>query len=290
MRDVTPDTLTQAFADYAQGAADARSRDVFCALAKHMHAFIREVGLTHAEWRAGLAALVAAGEITTSARNEFGLFSDLFGVSSLVDMLNSAPGATSSSNMGPFHRRGAPTLANGGDLWRDQVGEPLAVIGRITDTTGAPIPHVMLDLWQTAGNGLYAIQDAAQPEMNFHGRLQTAADGGFCFTTVKPMPYTVPDDGPAGLMLRALARNAWRPSHLHIIAEAPGHIPLVTEIFPTEDPYLDSDAVFGVRADLLMEYRRGTGRAALPETLLRRDALPEDFWRVDLHLRMAVDG
>ena len=48
MRGVTPDTLTQAFADYARNAADARARDVFCALAEHMHAFIREVGLTHA--------------------------------------------------------------------------------------------------------------------------------------------------------------------------------------------------------------------------------------------------
>ena len=80
------------------------------------------------------------------------------------------------------------------------------------------------------------------------------------------------------------------PSHLHIIAEGTGHVPLVTEIFPTEDPYLDRDAVFGVRADLLMEYRRGNERTVLPESLLRRAALPDDFWRVDLHLRMAVDG
>ena len=98
------------------------------------------------------------------------------------------------------------------------------------------------------------------------------------------------DGGPAGDLLRALNRDAWRPSHLHMIAEAPGHIPLVTEIFPTENPYLDRDAVFGVRADLLMEYHRGTGRAALPNALLRRAALPDDFWRIDLHLRMAMDG
>lgn len=287
MRDVTPETLTGAFAAYATNAPDARTRDVLCALARHMHAFVKEVHLTHEEWRTGLAALTAAGEITSDARNEFGLFSDLFGVSSLVDMLNSPPGATSSSNMGPFHRRGAPELPNGGDLRKDQEGDPLAVVGQVTDTTGKPVPHAVLDLWQTAGNGLYAIQDANQPQMNYHAQLRADAEGKFCFTTVKPLPYTVPYDGPAGAMLRALNREAWRPSHLHVIVEAPGHVPVVTEIFPTDDEFLDRDAVFGVRADLLMEYRQGTDPDNLPANLAERSRMPEGFWRVDLHLRMA---
>ncbi len=287
MRDVNPETLTGAFAAYAAQAPDARVKEVLCALARHMHDFVKEVHLTHEEWRAGLAALTAAGEITTDARNEFGLFSDLFGVSSLVDMLNSPPGATSSSNMGPFHRRGAPELANGGDLRKGQEGEPLAVVGQVTDTAGKPVPHAVLDLWQTAGNGLYAIQDDAQPAMNYHAQLRCDAGGNFCFTTVKPLPYTVPYDGPAGVMLRALNRNAWRPSHLHVIVEAPGHVPVVTEIFPTDDEWLDRDAVFGVRADLLMEYRQGTDATTLPANLAERENMPADFWRVDLHLRMA---
>jgi hypothetical protein len=33
-------------------------------------------------------------------------------------------------------------------------------------------------------------------------------------------------------MLRALARDAWRPAHLHMIIHAPGRKPLITEFFP----------------------------------------------------------
>jgi hypothetical protein len=62
MRDVSPDTLTQAFADYAAKAEDPRTREVLCSLARHMHAFVKETKLSHAEWMAGLMALTRAGE------------------------------------------------------------------------------------------------------------------------------------------------------------------------------------------------------------------------------------
>ena len=57
-------------------------------------------------------------------------------------------------------------------------------------------------------------------------------------------------------MLRALGRHAWRPAHLHMIIQAPGHKPLITEFFPEDDKYLDRDAVFGVRAGLVLPFRR----------------------------------
>ena len=82
-----------------------------------------------------------------------------------------------------------------------------------------------------------------------------ADDGTFAFSTVRPISYTVPDDGPAGDMLRALGRHAWRPAHLHMIIQAPGHKPLITEFFPEDDKYLDSDAVFGVRAGLVLPFK-----------------------------------
>lgn len=287
MRDVTPENLTEAFAAYAAKAEDARAKEVLCALAKHLHAFVRETKLSHAEWMAALMALTRAGEISTPARNEFILFSDLLGVSALVDMVNTPPGATSCSNLGPFHQRGAPAMPDGGDLWQGQAGEPLLVTGRVTDgATGMGIAGAKLDLWQNAANGLYAVQDAAQPDKNYHGLLSCAADGSFAFTTTLPQPYSVPYDGPAGDMLRLLGRDAWRPAHLHVIAEAPGFRPLVTELFPEGDPHLDKDAVFGVRADLVVGLRR-VGRDAAPVHLQARDALPAEFWMAELVIRMA---
>ena len=74
-----------------------------------------------------------------------------------------------------------------------------------------------------------------------------AADGSFAFSTVRPVSYKVPDDGPAGDMLRILGRDAWRPAHLHFMISAPGYKRLITHIFRNGDRYLDSDAVFGVR-------------------------------------------
>ncbi len=287
MRNVTPETITEAFAAYAAEAPDPRMREVFCSLAGHLHAFVRETRLTHAEWMAGLLALTRAGQVTTPERNEFILFSDLFGVSALVDMVNTPPGATNCSNLGPFHQRGAPGLEDGGDLWHGQPGEVMVVTGRVQDAaTGEPVGGATLDLWQNADNGLYAVQDSAQPAKNYHGMLRCAPDGSFAFTTTRPKSYSVPYDGPGGDMLRALGRDAWRPAHLHVIAEAEGYRPLVTELFPEGDPYLDSDAVFGVREDLVVPLAT-MAKHDTPRHLAARDRLPESVLHAPLVIRMA---
>jgi hydroxyquinol 1,2-dioxygenase len=287
MRNVSADTITQAFADYAAKAEDPRTKDVLCSLARHLHAFVKETKLTHAEWMAGLMALTRAGEITTPERNEFILFSDLFGVSALVDMVNTPPGATSCSNLGPFHQRGAPPLPDGGDLWKGQPGEVMVVTGRVLDAaTGEGIAGATLDMWQNADNGFYAAQDAEQPAKNYHALLTCASDGSFAFSTTRQQPYTVPYDGPAGDMLRALARDAWRPAHLHVIAEARGYRPLVTELFLEDDPYLDRDAVFGVRADLVVPLG-SMAKEETPRHLLARESLPARVLHAPLVIRMA---
>ncbi|MGK7758354.1 hypothetical protein [Marinovum sp. B10] len=125
----------------------------------------------------------------------------------------------------------------------------------VKDPEGNPIPGARLDIWQTAPNGLYSSQDPEQDTYDFHGLQTVGADGRYAFTTVKPVEYTVPSDGPVGDILRACGRHPWRPSHLHFIAEAEGFRPLVTEVFPEDAPYLDQDTVFGVRADLVMRYQ-----------------------------------
>ena len=94
------------------------------------------------------------------------------------------------------------------------------------------------------------------------------------------------DDGPAGDMLRALGRNAWRPAHLHMIINAPGHKPLITEFFPDDDKYLDGDAVFGVRAGLVLPFKKVTDRKQLPANLAARDSLPMPVWTATLDLTL----
>jgi len=149
------------------------------------------------------------------------------------------------------HQKSSPTEHHAGP---PNGGPILLAEGIIKDTDGNPIEGAEIDIWQTAPNGLYASQDDAQDTYSFHGLMTVGTDGRYAFTTVKPVEYTVPMDGPVGDILRACGRHPWRPSHLHYIVKAPGYKSLVTEIFPDDDLYLDQDAVFGVRDDLVMEY------------------------------------
>ena len=254
MRNVTKDNLTDVFMSYFGDDVDPRLREVLGSLVKHLHAFAKDVNLTHAEWNTGIQFLERAGEISDAERHEFVLLSDVLGLSSLVDMINSSPDGTSSSVLGPFHITGAPDLAFGADMKRHYDGEVLLACGVVSDADGNPIEGAKLDIWQTAPNGLYSSQDEEQDTFSFHGIQTTGPDGSYGFTTVKPVSYTVPSDGPVGDILRAAGRHPWRPSHLHYIVTAPGFRPLVTEVFPDDDPYLDQDTVFGVREDLVMTY------------------------------------
>ena len=133
MRNVNKDNITEVFTGYFGEDTDPRAREILASLAKHLHAFAKEVNLTHEEWRQGLELAQWTGKITTDERNEFVLLSDVLGLSSLVDMLNSRPDATSSSVLGPFHVSNPPVLEIGGDLKGEYDGELLLVEGAVRD-------------------------------------------------------------------------------------------------------------------------------------------------------------
>lgn len=289
MRNVTRDNITDVFMGYLGQDTDPRLREVVGSLVKHLHAFAKEVKLTHAEWNEGIRFLERAGEISDAERHEFVLLSDVLGLSSLVDMLHNRPEGTSSSVLGPFHISGAPPLAVGGDMRRDYDAPVVLVEGVIKDPQGNPIPGATLDIWQTAPNGLYSSQDPDQDTYSFHGLQTVGADGRYAFTTVKPVDYTVPSDGPVGDILRACGRHPWRPSHLHFIAEAKGFRPLVTEVFPEDDPYLDEDTVFGVREDLVMHYEEMPAGSFPADGFELSGKVTNDYLRVRFDLTLVPE-
>lgn len=239
-----------------EGAADARLRQVMRSLVTHLHAFIRDVELSEAEWMAAIQFLTRTGQICDDRRQEFILLSDTLGVSMLVDAINHrAEGpATASTVLGPFYREGAAELPYGGAISKDGGGEPAVLMGRVLDTAGRPIPGALLDVWETNEHGLYEQQDPGQPDMNLRGRFRADAEGRYKIVAIKPVSYPIPDDGPVGRMLRALGRHPYRPAHVHFIVSAPGYRSLVTHLFVEGDPYLDSDAVFGTKASLVVPF------------------------------------
>lgn len=288
MRTVTKDNITDVFMGYLAEDTTPRMREVMGALVRHLHDFARETNLTHDEWRTGIAFLEGCAAVESEDHHEFVLASDVLGLSSLVDMLHSSPTATSSSVLGPFHVSGAPPLEIGGDMKRHYGGPVLLVEGTIRDEAGIPIPGAELDIWQTAPNGMYASQDEEQDTYSFHGLMTVGDDGRYCFTTVKPVEYTVPSDGPVGDILRACGRHPWRPSHLHYIVKAPGYRTLVTEIFPDDDPYLDEDTVFGVRDDLVMTYHQKPA-SEFPDGLALSGKVSEPFLHVKFDVTLATE-
>jgi hydroxyquinol 1,2-dioxygenase len=279
MRNVDKNSVTSAVKD-TFNCENERVGFLLSKLVDTVHDYARDVKLTHAEWREMIGFLTRAAEITDEERNEFVLLSDVLGLSSLVDMINSPEDATESSVLGPFHIQGSPGLPVGGDLIENNAGDQVVVYGRVKAADGAPLVGAKLEIWQTADNGLYSNQDTKQSAFNLRCSQTTGAEGRYGFSTVRPAPYTVPSDGPVGSLLAATGRHPWRPSHLHFIVKADGYQSLVTELFPEDDPYLDQDAVFGVRESLILRYKKHTDPSDLPMTFAISNKLKEPFYSV----------
>lgn len=238
---------------------DSRLREVMTLLMYHLHAFVRDVKPTQAEWLAAIQFLTAIGQKCDKERQEFILLSDTLGVSMLVDAINhrdQARGATESSVLGPFYREGAPVYPNGAAIYKNTAGDPVTVRGTVRSSTGKPIAGALVDVWQTAPNGFYYSQDPEQAEFNLTGRFYTEADGTYRFVTLRPHSYPIPTDGPVGDMLRATKRYIYRPAHIHFRVSAPGHREIITELYTRGDPFIDSDPVFGVKEELEVDYAK----------------------------------
>src|SRR5438132_3543024 len=186
-RNTTEDDITAEALDRFAGTPDPRLRRIMFGLVKQLHAFVKEVEVTEAEWFQAIEILTEAGRMCSDKRQEFILFSDTLGVSMVVDLLDhqKPDGATESTVFGPFHRLGAPDMPMGGNIaHRDQTGTPALVSGRVLDLDGKPVANALLDVWQTQSNGLYDAQDANPDELHMRGKFLSDAEGRYLIRTV----------------------------------------------------------------------------------------------------------
>jgi hydroxyquinol 1,2-dioxygenase len=268
---MTEDDLTRAVLERLETATDPRFAQLMRALVTHLHAFIREVDLKPDEWMAAIQFLTAVGQACDAKRQEFILLSDTLGASMMVVMLDqlraaqrqkglagrrpamAATEATEATVQGPYYWEGAPERPLGADIAEGVKGEPAFYSGRVTDTRGQPIADAVLDVWSGDGEGVYDMQIEGAA-MAARARIRTDAQGRYWFWSIKPTYYPVPVDGPVGRMLAGMGRHPNRPGHIHMKVQATGHVPLTTHLFVAGSPYIDSDAVFGVRPSLVVDF------------------------------------
>lgn len=257
IRDFNEETLTAEVLRRLEGTPDPRLRAVMASLVKHLHAFVREVRPTQDEWFTGIKFLTETGQWCDDKRQEFILMSDTLGVSMLVDCINygKETGTTESTVLGPFYVAGPPEMPMGASIVKPGTpGDPCVVSGSVRGSDGRLLAGAVIDVWECGGDGFYDVQ---KPEgTNLRARFRIGADGTFHFRCVRPVSYPIPHDGPVGKMLHATGRHPMRPGHLHFMIEAPGYDKLVTHLFVRGDEYLDSDAVFGVKDSLIVDFVR----------------------------------
>ena len=249
--------VTEAVLSELQRIKEPRLREVLSAAVRHLHELAREVQLTEAEFRRGCAILAQAGQLTNKSHNEMVLLAGTLGISSLVCLLNNGldRGETTANLLGPFWRDHSPITENGGSIVRSRTsGTPLFVTAWVKDSEGNSIAGAEVGVWNTSAEGLYENQDPAQADMNLRGRFRTDENGRIHLRTVKPAAYPVPVNGPVGDLLRVQGRANMRPAHMHFLIRKPGYKTHISQVYVNDDPYLETDAQFGVTRALIGDY------------------------------------
>lgn len=150
--------------------------------------------------------------------------------------------ATPSQTEGPFY----PTDWSG-DVDNDLVvvtgeaahaqGQITHILGRILDTSGAPIPDAAIEIWQCDATGIYRhprdTHFFRKRDGGFQGRgrARSAADGGYTFRTIKPVAYP------------------GRTPHIHFAVSAPGRPHLITQMYVAGEPLNARDGILNGIAD-----------------------------------------
>jgi len=232
-----------------------RLKELFDAMLDTARHFIRDHQLTHDEYRQAVGFALELAE-----KGEIPLFLDVM-FEAAVDKVDSAGReGTASSVEGPFYVADAPAMKSPAVLPHraNEPGEVLFLSGTVRGTDGAPLAGAIVDVWQADAEGAYSHFNIPQADapFNLRARVSTDKDGGFEIQTWTPASYEIPKHGPTGEILKATGRHAWRPAHVHFRLSHPGFQTLTTQLFVSDDPWIDSDVVGAVKAPLVINFKR----------------------------------
>ncbi len=258
--------VTDAVLQAVQRTTDPRLREIMSAFVRHLHDFAREVKLTEAEFQRACAYIAELGQRTNESHNEVVLASGSLGFSTLICLLNNGNNGqteTAANLLGPFWRMNSPKTESGGSIVRSPTPGPALFVNTwVKDHKENPIEGAIVDIWHSSPEGFYEQQDPNQAEMNLRGQFTTDKDGHFHFRSVKPAGYPIPVNGPVGEMIRSQNRHHYRPAHLHFLIYKPGFKTLISQLYVSDDPYIESDVQFGVTRALMGNYVLHKGEPA----------------------------
>ncbi|KAF4943342.1 hypothetical protein FSARC_14943 [Fusarium sarcochroum] len=258
LKDLTIDNITENVHAINSQCNNLRLKYILERVVTHLHDLARETRLTTDEWMTAIQFLTQVGQISSDVRQEFILFSDILGLSLLVDSIDhpKPKGSTEGTVLGPFHTQEAEQLDKGSLISQDPDGEPLLVLCTVKDINGSPISEAKIDAWETDSKGFYDVQHADRTGPDGRAVLTSDETGTFWFKAIVPVPYPIPHDGPVGKLLKALGRHPYRPSHMHFMFKKDGYDPLITALYVKDDPYESTDAVFGVKDSLVVPIQK----------------------------------
>jgi protocatechuate 3,4-dioxygenase beta subunit len=130
---------------------------------------------------------------------------------------NAARKPTPWNEIGPFYKRLAPDHAQ--LRAASDPGLPLAVSGVVFGTRGDALPGAKIEIWQANHSGLYDLDG-----YRFRAALRADSAGRYSFDSVMPGHY------PARVC-----------QHIHFLVTAPGHEPLITQLYFATDPVFEGN-------------------------------------------------
>lgn len=236
-----------------------RQRDIMTSLVKHLHGFCKDVNLQHGEFRKGCEFLTRAGQNSDETHQEVTLLGDILGIEVLLNQMTNPIVCyeSQSSVLGSNYREHPPFLPNGASIILKHFDNEETVYfeGVVRNSVGVAIPGAIIDVWEDAPNGVYENLDTDQPEYNLRGRFETDENGRYAFIGVRPVPYSVSENGAAHELIRFMGHHSNRPAHVHFVISKEGYDPLVTQIYDANSPWLENDCVFAVKDNLIADFK-----------------------------------
>jgi protocatechuate 3,4-dioxygenase beta subunit len=135
---------------------------------------------------------------------------------------------TPHNDLGPFYKKRAPRQS--ALRAPNDPGMPLQVSGIVYDTRGDVIPQALVEVWQTDHFGHYDLDG-----YRYRAQLPVGQGAGYEFESVMPGHY--PD--------RVC-------QHIHYLVTAPGHKPLITQLYFATDPVFEGDPTRNFARDPLL--------------------------------------